>query len=82
MSDRLSKRRWPALLVGLATIAGFIIVAHWVSPNLPGASGAVFRQNVERRINATALFYTEAGSVRDYLSNDGKYGRATTNHAR
>lgn len=82
MHESTTKRRWLAFLLGLMTIAGFIIVAHVVSPSLPGTSGAVYQQNVAENIDATALFYTDLGSLHDYLSSDGKYAAATAEHGR
>ena len=44
---------------------------HVFSPRLPGAAGAVYRRNVARDVEATALIYTESGDVRDYLDDEG-----------
>lgn len=69
-----SKRRWAKLALLLGVVLALAIATHMVSPILPGTAGAIFRQNVEKRIEATALVYTETGDVRDYVDTEcGKY---------
>ncbi len=66
--------RWLKLLLGLLSVALVVAGLHWLSPELPGTAGKTFRQNVERDIDATALIYTEAGDVREFLTREGRYG--------
>ena len=78
MSARTSKRprsrSWLALASSLLGLATLVMAVHRLSPLLPGSAGAVFRQNVDQSIDASALVYTESGDVRDYLDEDrGKY---------
>ena len=77
MACTTRKSRWLVFTVSLVAVAGFVVAAHKLSPYLPGPAGAVFRQNLEQNIDATALFYTESGDVRDYLDPiHGKYSRS------
>ena len=69
-----SLTRWLVLLACAAAVALFVAVAHWLSPRLPGTAGVLFRDNVAENIDAAALFYTEAGDVRDFIDErTGKY---------
>jgi hypothetical protein len=62
-------------------MAALIGLLHEVSAQLPGAAGAMYRHNVAAGIQATALLYTESGSVRDYLDPvDGKYAFPDARH--
>ncbi|MFH2205148.1 MAG: hypothetical protein ABIJ96_18715 [Elusimicrobiota bacterium] len=69
-------RKWRRLALAAAALALFLAAAHRTSPLIPGAAGNIFRRNLDRRIDAAALFYTESGDVRDYL--DQKKGRYAT----
>jgi len=63
-----------ALASSLLALAALVTAVHVFSPRLPGPAGAIVRQNVEQRIEASALVYTESGDVLDYLDEDrGKY---------
>ncbi len=62
------------LFLGLAAVAAFLTFAHWISPELSGAAGEVFQNNMEQEIDATALIYTDYGDVREFLVEDGRYG--------
>jgi hypothetical protein len=55
------------LVVVLGLIAAFIAVAQRVSPALPGIAGSLYRQNVDKNIEATALIYSEPYDIRRYL---------------
>ena len=64
-----------ALLGGIAGIILFISAMTYICPKLPGTAGEVYRNNLEKDIEATALIYTESGDVYDYLdTRNGKYG--------
>jgi len=67
-------RSWGALaLVGVA-VACFVGFARWTSPQLPGTAGALYRRNVAEGVEATALVYSESGSVCDYIDpENGRY---------
>ncbi len=68
-------QRWLSLLAILTVTALLVAAASWVSPRLPGAAGAVYRHNVEQDIEATALLYSEACDIREYLDREqGRYG--------
>jgi hypothetical protein len=63
------------LLLGLLGLAAFVFTLHFIGPNIPGPAGEVLRNNIENDIEATALFYSESGDIRDYLdSENGRYG--------
>ncbi len=66
--------RWIKLAMGLLSIALAVACLHWISPKLPGTAGQTFRQNRDQDIDATALIYTEAGDVKEFLTKDGRYG--------
>ncbi|MBW2528219.1 MAG: hypothetical protein JRI23_28845 [Deltaproteobacteria bacterium] len=55
---------------------GLGIVVDALSPRLPGPAGALYRHNVDRDVDATALVYSESGDVADYL--DEAHGRYRT----
>ena len=66
--------RWLTLLACAAAVVIFVAIAHWLSPQLPGTAGVLFRKNVDHDIDAAALFYTEARHVREFIDEcEGKY---------
>ena len=68
-------KRMLAFVLGCMAIALFIATISYISPNLPGAVGEVYRNNLANDIEATALIYTESGDVADYLdTSNGKFG--------
>jgi len=64
---------WLRLGLALIGVAAFITVLHLLSPRLPGTAGDIFRSNVDKDIEATALFYSESGDIREYI--DGRNGK-------
>ncbi len=67
--------RWLCLLGTLCLVFALVFVAQRYSKDLPGTAGAMYRQNIEQDIEATALIYTESGHVIEYLDHEhGKYG--------
>ena len=68
--------RWCKLILGLALLLIFGMVAHRLSPKTPGIAGEVFSHNRAGDINASANFYSEVGDLNEFLSEEGKYGAA------
>lgn len=63
---RSSGSRVPAavrLLAGVVGLALSVVLLHRISPELPGPPGRMWRHNMDRRIDATAIVYTETGDV-------------------
>ncbi|MDH4351023.1 MAG: hypothetical protein OEW56_07740 [Gemmatimonadota bacterium] len=65
--------RWLRLAAALALGALVMAAVHAMTARATGPFGRAWAHNVEREINASALFYTELGDVREFT--DRRHGR-------
>jgi hypothetical protein len=66
---------WAKLAVALALLGGGIAMLHVASPHAPGPLGRTYSRNLTLKSDPRALFYTEVGSVSDFLDAQGRYGQ-------
>lgn len=73
---RTGTRKWLELGACLVVVAAVVGLLHVASPFAPGEAGRAYRNNTERDIDARALFYTEVGTVSEFLDEGkGRYGK-------
>lgn len=71
--------RWLRLVLILSVVVVGIVALHRYSDRLPGPIGQMYRHTAEKEIDAAALFYTEAGDVRDFIDEtNGRYRTASS----
>ncbi len=71
-----ARHRWLRLVLGLAAVALFVGLLHVGSVHLGGAAGRLIENNLERDLEASALFYSEVTGLEDFLDDrTGAYGR-------
>ena len=66
-------RRWLQLAAGLAAVALAIAALHIGVGRARGPFGRIWSANLASGVNASAFFYTEVGSVGEFI--DGSRGR-------
>jgi len=65
---------WLKLLAGLALAALLVVMLNIASAHAPGTAGGVYKNIIERDIEASALFYTEVDDVAQFLDEEnGRY---------
>jgi hypothetical protein len=52
-----------------------IALLHLASPHAPGLWGRTYARNLTLKSDPRALFYTEVGSVSEFLDTEGRYGQ-------
>ena len=63
-------RRWTGLALGLALMAVAVVGLHHAS----SSASDVLAQSLAQGLESDAYFYTEAGDVRAFLDDQGRYG--------
>lgn len=70
---RAGARRWLQLAAGFAAVALVIAALHLGVGRARGPFGRIWSANLASGVNASAFFYTEVGSVGEFI--DGARGR-------
>jgi hypothetical protein len=66
---------WARLAAGVVLLALAVAGIHATTTRAGGPAARVWTHNVRRGLNASALFYTELGDVREFLdARGGRYG--------
>ncbi len=74
MKERI--HRWFRLVLGLVFLIAFIMVLHYMSGRIPGATGKLVTRNQDENLEVYAYVYSEIGDLEEFLDDEnGKYGK-------
>ena len=66
-------KRLLLFIAGMCAISSAVVAVHFLSPAVPGPAGDVHEMIQKRGIEASALFYSEACPMFEYLGPQGRY---------